>query len=223
MFFNYVEEDGAYALTTGGYVLSIIIMVAVFVIGIIIAGRRAKITTRQLTFSAVSLALAFVLSYIKIVQMPWGGAVTLLSMLFVTVVGYFYGPSVGFIAAFAYSMLEFIQDGGAYMLSPVQVCMDYLFAFTALGVSGFFSKKKNGLLTGYICAILLRGLFHSIGGYMFWMDYMPEDFPASLSAIYPIVYNYSYILAEGVITVIVISIPAVKKAVETVTRQARGE
>ena len=223
MFLQFVEEDGAWSLTTPGYVLSVIIMVAVFVIGIGIAGKKAKLTTRQLTVSAMAIALAFLLSYVKIFHMPWGGSVTLLSMFFVCLVGYFYGPAVGIIAAFAYSVLQFIQGGGGYILSPMQVGMDYLFAFTALGASGFFYKKKNGLMIGYIVAILLRGAFHSIGGYMFWMDYMPEDFPQALAGVYPILYNYAYILAEGIITCVIICIPAVRNGIEAVAKTARGE
>ena len=223
MLFSYSAEDGAWAMTGAGYAASVIIMIAVFVVGIAIAGRKAKIAAKEINFSAVSIAIAFALSYIKIIHLPWGGSATLLSMFFVTLVGYLYGPAVGIIGAFAYSMLQFIQGGGGYILSPMQVGMDYLFAFTALGVSAFFYKKKNGLLIGYICAILLRGLFHSIGGYMFWMDYMPEEFPANLAAVYPIVYNYAYILTEGLITVIVISIPAVRNGIKNVVNMARGE
>ena len=52
------------------------------------------------------------------------------------------------------------------------------------------------------------------------MSYMPDNFPKSLTAIYPIVYNYSYLLAEGIITVIVISIPAVSKALVQVKKAA---
>ena len=59
---------------------------------------------------------------------------------------------------------------------------------------------------------MVRGAFHTLGGYLYWMDYIPENFPQSLAAIYPIVYNYSYILAEGVLTVIVLLLPPVKKA-----------
>ena len=54
------------------------------------------------------------------------------------------------------------------------------------------------------------------------MSYMPDNFPKSLTAIYPIVYNYSYLLAEGIITVIVISIPAVSKALTQVKKAALG-
>lgn len=51
---------------------------------------------------------------------------------------------------------------------------------------------------------------------------MPENFPQSLKALYPIIYNYSYLLAEGVLTVILISLPPVKKALQMVARTAHG-
>lgn len=220
LFLTYDADGAAYGLTTVGYVAAIVIMIAVFLLGLSVLNRNVKMTAKELAFSAVSIALAFLLSYVKLFHMPWGGSVTLLSMLFVSLVGWFFGPMVGITSAFAYSVLQFIQGGGGYILSPMQVCMDYLFAFTALGVSGFFYKKKHGLLVGYIVGILLRGLFHSIGGYLFWMDYMPENFPKSLAAVYPILYNYAYILVEGVITVIVISLPPVRKALDYVKRMA---
>ena len=52
------------------------------------------------------------------------------------------------------------------------------------------------------------------------MSYMPENFPHSLTAVYPIAYNYSYLLAEGIITVIIISIPAISKALTQVKQAA---
>lgn len=84
------------------------------------------------------------------------------------------------------------------------------------------AKQSHGLLKGYIVAVIARGAFHALGGYLYWMSYMPDNFPKSLTAIYPIVYNYSYLLAEGIITVIVISIPAVSKALVQVKKAALG-
>ncbi len=52
------------------------------------------------------------------------------------------------------------------------------------------------------------------------MDYMPESFPKSLAAIYPIAYNYSYIFAEGLITVVILMLPPVKKAMARVENMA---
>ena len=231
LFFN--KEDGYFSLTAGGEV-AVIILIAVLVILTAVISTRVKenknqeqnqkeraFSTRQLVFSAVALALGFATSYIKLMNMPWGGSVTLCSMLFVTMIGYWYGPKVGLTAAFAYSLLQFVQDGGSYILSPLQACLDYIFAFAALGFSGFFNKQKNGLLKGYLAAIFARGLCHSIGGYLYWMDYMPDNFPKSLTAIYPIAYNYAYILGEGLITVIIIMLPPVKKAIEKVKAMAQ--
>ena len=112
------------------------------------------------------------------------------SMLFIVLIANWYGAKTGILVGFAYGLLQFIQ--GPYVLSLFQVCCDYVFAFAALGVAGFFGKKKNGLLIGYIVAVLARGFFHTLGGYLYWMDYMPENFPQSLKALYPIIYNYSY-------------------------------
>lgn len=60
------------------------------------------------------------------------------------------------------------------------------------------------------------------GGYLYWMDYMPDNFPKSLTALYPIIYNYSYILLEGVLTIVVISIPAVSSALGRMRIMATG-
>lgn len=232
LFFN--KEDGYFTLTTGG-VIAAIVMIAILVI--LTALLREKpvdtqaqqksdvpakkgFSAKQLVFCSAALALGFVTSYVKIIPMPWGGAVTLCSMLFVTLIGYWYGPKIGLVAGFAYGLLQFVQDGGSYILSPLQACLDYIVAFAALGLSGLFYKKANGLIKGYLFAIFARGVFHTIGGYLYWMDYMPENFPSSLAAIYPIAYNYAYILAEGVITIVILSLPPVKSAMARVKKMA---
>ena len=68
--------------------------------------------------------------------------------------------------------------------------------------------------------MLARGVFHTLGGYLYWMDYMPDNFPQSLKSIYPIAYNYIYLLAEAVLTIVVISIPAVAKGLNRVKQTA---
>ena len=141
-------------------------------------------------------------------------------MLFIVLAANWYGVGTGITVGLAYGILQFIQE--PYVLSFFQVCCDYILAFAALGVAGFFAKQSHGLLKGYIVAVIARGAFHALGGYLYWMDYMPDNFPKSLTAIYPIVYNYSYLLAEGIITVIVISIPAVSKALVQVKKAALG-
>lgn len=226
--------NGEGGLTTAGYVTCIVAGVILFLLGLVFArkgtqnvndnGSKAKISTgmaggtNQLVFCAMAIALAVVTSYVKIFSLPWGGSVTLCSMLFIVLVANWYGVQTGIFVGLTYGILQFIQE--PYVLSFFQVCCDYILAFAALGVAGFFAKSSNGLLKGYIVAVLARGAFHALGGYLYWMSYMPENFPQALKSVYPIVYNYSYLLAEGVLTVIIISIPAVKKALAQIKRIA---
>lgn len=215
----FVNSEGG--LTTAGYVLSIGVMVVCVLAGLVLSDRTEKNRTfsaRRLAYCAMAVALAYVTSFIKPFELPYGGSVTLLSMLFIVLVGNWYGVKTGVLVGFAYGVLQFLQE--PYFLSLFQVCCDYVLAFAALGLSGLFRKWKNGLLIGYIAAVLARGFFHSLGGYLYWMDYMPENFPQSLRTLYPIIYNYSYLLAEGVITVIIIRLPAVSNALERIRKSA---
>lgn len=218
--FNFlVNAEGG--LTAAGYAVCIIVGIIFFALALVFAGKntkKSKMATRQLVFCAMAIALAFVTSYIRLFKLPWGGSITLCSMLFIVLIGNWYGVQAGILVGLAYGILQFIQE--PYVLSFFQVCCDYVLAFAALGVAGFFAKKSNGLLKGYIAAVIARGVFHSLGGYLYWMDYMPDNFPQALKGVYPIVYNYSYLLAEGIITVIIISIPAVAKGISQVKKLA---
>ena len=219
MFDLLVNAEGG--LTIAGYVVCAVAGIALFVLAIIFAGKNSekkKMGTRQLVFCAMAIALAYVTSYLKLFSLPWGGSVTLCSMLFIVLIGNWYGVQTGIFAGLAYGIMQFLQE--PYVLSFFQVCCDYILAFAALGIAGFFAKSSHGLLKGYIAAVIARGAFHALGGYLYWMDYMPENFPQSLKAIYPIVYNYSFLLAEAVITIIVISIPAVVKGLGQVKKSA---
>lgn len=223
------EEGGSYfSLTKAGEAAIIVAVIVLILIAAFIRARKQEgkkgpsINARTLAFTSISIALAFVLSYVKIFKLPWGGSVTLCSMLFVVLIGYWYGLKVGLIAGFVYGCLQFVQGGGSYILDPLQAGLDYFIAFTALGISGLFCRmKKHGLTVGYIVAVLARGAFHSLGGYLYWMDYMPENFPQNLAPVYPIAYNYAYLLAEAAITIIVINFPLVKDALNRITQMAR--
>ena len=212
--------NGEGGLTIAGYAVSVVLLAGSLLAGLTLADRGEKkgFAVKQLAYCAMAVALAYVTSFIKVFKLPYGGSVTLMSMLFIVLVAYWYGVRTGMLVGFAYGMMQFLQE--PYFLSLFQVCCDYVLAFAALGLAGLFRGRKNGLLTGYIVAVLARGAFHSIGGYLYWMDYMPENFPQALRTLYPIIYNYSYLLAEGVVTVIVMKLPAVDPALERVRKAA---
>ena len=165
--------NGEGGLTTAGYAVSVVLMLVSLAAGLALADRNGKrgFSAKQLAYCAMALALAYVTSFIKVFKLPYGGSVTLLSMLFIVLVANWYGVKTGLLVGFAYGMLQFLQE--PYVLSVFQVCCDYVLAFAALGLAGAFRNKKHGLLVGYIVAVLARGVFHTLGGYLYWMDYMP--------------------------------------------------
>ena len=213
MFF--VTEDGG--LTTAGYVLTAVVIFALLIVISALANKNKKISAKQLAFASVALALATVCSMIKVFELPMGGSITLLSMLFVVLIGYWYGPAVGLMAGVAYGLLELIL--GPYIISLPQMLVDYPFAFGALGLSGFFSEKKNGLLIGYVVSIIGRFFFAVLSGVIFFGMYAPEGMSPLA---YSVAYNGSYIFAEGIITIIILMIPAVRSALATVKTQAKS-
>ena len=134
MFGFMVTADGG--LTTAGYVITVIAGIILFFLAIYFAGKNSdkkKLTTRQLVFCAVAIALAFITSYLKIFKLPWGGSVTLCSMLFIVLIGYWYGIKVGILTGLVYGIFQFLQE--PYVLSFFQVCCDYILAFGAMGLS----------------------------------------------------------------------------------------
>ena len=154
-FLTYDAENWEYHLTTPGYVVLVILMVAALVIPIVLSRKNSKkMSAKQLTFCAVAMALALVTSFIKVASLPMGGSITLFSMFFMCFIGYLYGPMTGIMTGVASGILPLIIE--PYIYAPLQVLLDYPLAFGALGLSGFFSQKKFCLSSGFIVGILVR-------------------------------------------------------------------
>ena len=219
LFLQKVVEDGytSYSITNAGYFLVVVLAIAAFAIVsyFMNADGKFKMSVKQLTFSALCLALAFVLSNVKLFKLPMGGSVTVFSMFFITFIGYLYGPRVSLSAAFAYGLLQMIID--PYIISVPQLLCDYILAFGALGVSGFFHNKSHGMIKGYLAGIFGRFLFSSLSGVIFFADYAPEGMNP---LVYSMTYNGSYIAAEGALTVAVLLVPAVHSALNRIKVEA---
>lgn len=207
--------DKALKLTTAGILAVVAVIVLLFLIALIIRRREnhsRKISTKQLVFSGVALALALVTSMIKLFNLPMGGSITLLSMLFIVLIGYWYGPYVGIMTAIAYGLLQFVIEPIFYTVP--QMLTDYPLAFGALGLSGFFYKTKNGLIKGYIAGVLGRYFFAFLSGLIFFATYAEGS---GMSApIYSLAYNGSYLIPEAVITLIIIALPPVANALNRI-------
>ncbi len=174
-----------------------------------------KLTVKQLVFCAMAIALGTVLSNIKLFEFPNGGSITLLSMLVICLPGYFFGLGAGLLTGVAYGVLQLLIE--PYVLYPMQLVVDYLLAFGALGLSGLFTNAKNGMIKGYITAVLGRFVFAVISGWIFFGAYAWEGW-APLP--YSLAYNAMYIFSEAAITVIILMLPAIKKALASIKKMA---
>lgn len=211
--------DGSVHLTAIGSIMVVICIVLILIAAAVIrqrhAGRKASLTTRQLVFSAAAIAIAVVCSMIKLFEMPMGGSVTLLSMLFIVLIAYWYGSYVGIMTAVAYGLVQFVMEPIFYTVP--QMLLDYPLAFGALGLAGFFHKKKFGLQTGYVIGVLGRFLFSTLSGVIFFAAYAPEGMHP---LVYSMGYQASYLLPEAAVTLILISIRPVATALARVKAQA---
>lgn len=197
---------------------------------------------RRLTESAMLLAMAIVLELVSkmlIPEMPFGGQITLVSMLPVVLISYRHGVKWGLVSAVAYAFLEmalgaktvmaafqpdYFGDGVLIVNALVMCLLDYVVAFTVLGLGGVFRNRiKNpsiALMSGSLVALGARYVTHIASGYILFAGYAEwfftqDGFPAwgaslveslspeMLGFLYSVVYNGMYMIPEMIITALV--------------------
>ena len=162
--------------------------------------------TRMLTEAAIMLALATVLSIVKILELPYGGSVTVACMLPVIIIAYRHGVRYGLLVAFVFGVIQ--QLIGLKTLSYVTtwqsvvavILLDYIVAFTVIGLGGAFRKVSSqayGLLLGTFLVCFLRFVCHVISGATVWAGL---SIPTNAALIYSIGYNATYMIPETIVT-----------------------
>ena len=201
--------------------------------------------TRRLTESAMLIAIAIVLELISkmfIPEQPFGGQITIVAMLPIVLIAYRHGCRWGFVASFAYALLQmalgaktvsaaflpgYFGDGAMIFKALLMCLLDYVAAYTALGLGGLFhgriQKPGLSLLLGSLVALGARYLMHILSGYILFSEYAAwfftqDGFPAwgqqlvdrlspnALAITYSAVYNGMYMLPELLITAL-LSLP----------------
>ena len=166
---------------------------------------RTKI--RILCEGAILVALAQILSMLKLWEMPWGGSITI-GMLPIFLFAVRRGLKWGLLEAFAFGWLQLIFDGG-FAISWQSLLGDYLIAFTALGLAGLFHKKKGGIFLGTLVGGLARFLVHYVVGATVWAMYMPEEFFGQTMTspwIYSFLYNGFYMFIDIVLCLVIFAL-----------------
>lgn len=165
--------------------------------------------TAKITTTALMVALAIILNRVTLFSMPQGGSVTLFGTLPIIALGYLLGTRWGILGGAVTGLLELMFGG--YVIHPVQMILDYLIAFAVLGLSGLVRNRKNGLTKGYLLGVFCRYIAAVLSGVIFFGEYAPENFNAVTWSLW---YNITYLAVEGIMTIIVINIPAVKHMFE---------
>lgn len=166
-----------------------------------------KTNTRMLCEGAILVAVAQILSLIKLWEMPWGGSVVL-AMVPLILFAVRWGLGPGLLASFAFGVLQFLFDGG-FAIGWQSIIGDYLLAFAVLGLSGLMKGKKGGVYLGTVIGGVARFLIHYVVGATIWAEYMPEVFLGlSMSSpwFYSLLYNILYMGPNIVITLVVFAL-----------------
>ncbi len=172
--------------------------------------KTASKNVRMLCISAIMLALSTALSFVKIWEFPWGGSITLISMLPVMLGAIICGPAYGFGSAFVYSCIQLFLDLGklsGWGLTPEifagAIFLDYLIPFTALGVASLFRGKKIAWkISGITLSLVIRYISHILSGVVLWHSagLLWEGLEINNEWLYSIVYNGCYMLPEIILT-----------------------
>lgn len=168
-------------------------------------------TVVKLTESAMMIAVATLLSMAKLLDMPYGGSVTLASMLPLVIIAYRYGTGWGLLTGFAYGAVQLALGGPKNIgYLPVRdfisvatlIVADYLLAFAVLGLGGVFRKlcarQATALTLGSILVAILRYGCHVLAGWTVWAQF---DL-SKAGLLYSLSYNATYMLPEMLILVV---------------------
>ena len=177
---------------TGWITIFTLLVLTAIVIGMSVS--RKTWNAKSLAFAALSIALSFILSYIKIFRMPNSGSVTLASMLPLMLFAASYGVGPGLLAGAAYGLLQYLQGG--YFVPPIQFLLDYPLAFALIGLAGLYKYMPKAWSQWSIYAAMVLGalgrcISATLAGIFYW-----ETAPwASL------VYNGAYLVPDTLICI----------------------
>ena len=169
---------------------------------------KTHLHIRALCEGAILLAMALVLNYLSKVifaNMPNGGSVSL-AMFPILFYAHRWGVGRGLLIGFAYGTLDMLLDGG-YAWGWQSILLDYLVAYTALGLGGLFKGKAWGIFPGIAAGCLGRFAVHYISGVTIYRILVPtevEGFGVFADPhLYSLVYNGVYMLPNMIIAMVI--------------------
>ena len=111
----------------------------------------------------------------------------------------------GLLAGFVFGLLQLIFDG-AYAWGWQSMLLDYLLAFTPLGLAGLFKGKAWGIFPGTVLGCAGRFVIHYISGVTIYRIAAPTEVLGTVfdnPELYSAVYNGSYMLPNTVLALVI--------------------
>ncbi len=189
-----------------GLYLSAAIFTALVIIVAFLVDKTPKgFSTKAISYAAVCIAMSFALSYLRIVKLPQGGAITIASLLPLMIYSYMFGTRKGIFAGAIYGILEALHD--PYIIHPAQFILDYPLAFGCIGLTGMFAQNKSlqkvpqlQFALGAVVAGLCRFVMHYFSGVFAFGAFAPEG---QSVYVYSLVYQAAYVLPDMAIAIAV--------------------
>ena len=169
--------------------------------------RRSYLAVRMLCEGGIMLALALVLYAFKLIQFPNGGSVDL-AMIPIFFFAIRWGVGPGLLVGFVFGLLQMFIDG-AIAWGWQSLLLDYLVAFTPLGLAGLFRFRRGGIFAGTVLGCVLRFIVHYISGITIYAIVAPTElFNLTFTEpwMYSLVYNGSYMLIDMVLCLVVFAL-----------------
>ena len=169
--------------------------------------RKSHLYVRMLCEGAILLAMGLVLNALKLYQFPNGGSVDL-AMIPIFFFAIRWGAGPGLLVGFAFGLLQMFIDG-AIAWGWQSLLLDYLVAFTPLGLAGLFRYRKGGIFAGTLLGCVLRFIVHYISGVTIYAIVAPTELFAMTFTepwMYSLAYNGSYMLVDTVICLVVFAL-----------------
>lgn len=215
LFFNQlVSEDLTDLITLGS-----IILLALLIVVVCILLFKSKLKTNDIVYAGVCISASFVLSFIKIAPVQYGGSITLASFVPLIIYTFYFGFARGLICGLIYGVLQFIQS--PYILTPATFLLDYLLAFASISLACIFSKvtkkSSSAILLGTTCVYAFRFLMHFLSGIIYFnMGAIWVSLPSESAIIYSLLYQIVYLIPDYLLCLIVIFFLSRYKVIERI-------
>lgn len=216
------------SLGTGMFTALVIILLIAMLLVIVISGKKERWTARDIAIAAMCVAMSFILSCIKLFEMPMGGTITPASLLPMMVYIVAFGPARGLVVGCAYGLLQLFQ--GAYVIHPMQLLVDYPMAFGALALGGLvryipvpeqlsLGGKRTAINLALPVAVLMgyigRYIMAVLSGVIFFAEYAGEEG----AMLYSLSYNIFYLGPDCLVCMLVSLVPGFGRLIRSLRKR----